>query len=192
MIDACRAAGVPLWVGYYRRALPRFLAVRELVTSGAIGDVRMAVSYVTAAAAGRVGVRERAGAMAREPARCRAAASSSSPCCHTFDFLDFLFGPIVDVRGFAANQAGRYDAEDVVAASYRFASGVYGTRHVAASRPMRTSSTPSSSAPPGRLRFSTFAPVPIRILRGDTRRGAPGRRSRARAPAADPVDRRRA
>ena len=31
MIDACRAAGVPLWVGYYRRALPRFLAVRDLI-----------------------------------------------------------------------------------------------------------------------------------------------------------------
>ena len=26
MVDACRAAGVPLWVGYYRRALPRLLA----------------------------------------------------------------------------------------------------------------------------------------------------------------------
>src|SRR2546427_254743 len=27
MIAACAAAGVPLWVAYYRRALPRFLAV---------------------------------------------------------------------------------------------------------------------------------------------------------------------
>ena len=44
MIAACRAAGVPLWVGYYRRALPRFLAVRDLVASGAIGDVRMVIS----------------------------------------------------------------------------------------------------------------------------------------------------
>ena len=37
MIAACRVAGVPLWVGYYRRALPRFLAVRDLVANGAIG-----------------------------------------------------------------------------------------------------------------------------------------------------------
>src|SRR5262245_53595351 len=44
MIVACRKAGVPLWVGYYRRALPRFLAVRNLVASGAIGEVRMVVS----------------------------------------------------------------------------------------------------------------------------------------------------
>ena len=36
MVEACRAAGVPLWVGYYRRALPRFLKVRSLIEEGAI------------------------------------------------------------------------------------------------------------------------------------------------------------
>jgi len=41
MIAACAAAHVALWVAYYRRALPRFLAVRYLVQSGAIGPVRM-------------------------------------------------------------------------------------------------------------------------------------------------------
>ena len=44
MIEACRDASVPLWVGYYRRALPRFLKVRDLVESGAIGPVRMVIS----------------------------------------------------------------------------------------------------------------------------------------------------
>jgi hypothetical protein len=28
----------PLWVGYYRRALPRFLAVRDLLPANAIGE----------------------------------------------------------------------------------------------------------------------------------------------------------
>src|SRR5205085_12555870 len=46
---------------------------------------------------------------------------------HTLDFLDYLFGPIAEVRAFAANQAGTYAAEDVVSASYRFESGVYGS-----------------------------------------------------------------
>src|SRR5258706_15119616 len=44
MIAACRVARVPLWVGYYRRALPRFQAVRDLLAAGAIGPVRMVVS----------------------------------------------------------------------------------------------------------------------------------------------------
>jgi len=40
MTDACDAAGVSLWVAYYRRALPRFEHVRHLLAEGAIGEVR--------------------------------------------------------------------------------------------------------------------------------------------------------
>ena len=40
MISTCRQAGVPLFVAYYRRALPRFLKIKELVDSGGIGEVR--------------------------------------------------------------------------------------------------------------------------------------------------------
>lgn len=40
MIAACKAADVPLFVAYYRRALPRFLKIKSLIDSGAIGDVR--------------------------------------------------------------------------------------------------------------------------------------------------------
>src|SRR5258708_40180438 len=46
---------------------------------------------------------------------------------HSLDFLDFLFGPIESVRALAGNQAGAYRPEDVVTASYRFASGGYGS-----------------------------------------------------------------
>ena len=40
MIEACRNAGVPLWVAYYRRQLPKFVKIKELVEGGAIGPVR--------------------------------------------------------------------------------------------------------------------------------------------------------
>lgn len=40
MRAACAAAGVPLFVAYYRRALPRFVKVRELLAAGAVGAVR--------------------------------------------------------------------------------------------------------------------------------------------------------
>ncbi|MEX1021013.1 MAG: Gfo/Idh/MocA family oxidoreductase, partial [Litorilinea sp.] len=42
MIEACRTADVPLWVAYYRRALPRFRKVKELLDSGAIGKPQLA------------------------------------------------------------------------------------------------------------------------------------------------------
>lgn len=163
MIAACRAAGVPLWVGYYRRALPRFLAVRDLVAQGAIGEVRMSVSYLT----------QRMLDMAPDgsvPWRVDPALSGGGlffeGVCHTFDFLDFLFGPIVDVRGFSGNQAGRYRAEDAVTATFRFASGVLGCGSWCYSTDGDSEYTELIGST-GRLRFSITAPVPIRVLRGN-------------------------
>src|SRR3954454_8380540 len=37
MVEAFEHAGLPLFVAYYRRALPRFLKVKELIESGRIG-----------------------------------------------------------------------------------------------------------------------------------------------------------
>ena len=163
MIDACRKADVPLWVGYYRRALPRFLAVRDLVAQGVIGEVRMTVSYLTQ----RVLDLNPDGSA---PWRVNAALSGGGlffeGVCHTFDFLDFLFGPITDVRGFSDNQAGRYRAEDVVAATFRFASGVLGSGSWCYAADTDSEYTELIGST-GRLRFSVSAPVPIRILRGD-------------------------
>ncbi len=125
MVDACRAAGVPLWVGYYRRSLPRFLKVRDLVESGAIGSVRMVMSRVLQ----RLPAQSPGAAV---PWRVDPALSGGGfffeGACHTLDFLDFLFGPVETVRAFAANQARAYQPEDLVVASLRFASGVHGER----------------------------------------------------------------
>lgn len=165
MIVACRAAGVPLWVAYYRRALPRFLAVRDLVQSGAIGAVRMVISRQL------------------QPLRAPAEMNPGSPpwridaarsggglfldmASHTLDFLDFVFGPIENVRALAGNQAGAYGPEDVVTASYRFASGVYGSGSFcyAADREEEMNEIIGAQ---GRIRFSTTRAVPIRVMRGD-------------------------
>lgn len=124
MIAACRVARVPLWVGYYRRALPRFLKVRSLIEDGAIGEVRLVVS--------RQLQRLLALVPGELPWRINPALSGGGfffeAACHTFDFLDFLFGPIRKVRAFVGNQAGAWPAEDVVAATYPFHSGVLESR----------------------------------------------------------------
>jgi predicted dehydrogenase len=40
MVDAFGQAKVPLFVAYYRRALPRFLKAKEIVDSGRLGQLR--------------------------------------------------------------------------------------------------------------------------------------------------------
>ena len=163
MIEACRNAGVPLWVGYYRRALPRFLKVRDLVEAGAVGPVRIVVSRQLARA-------PRLSAGDPLPWRIDPAKSGGGfffeAVCHTFDFLDFVFGPIKEARGFASNQSGAYRAEDTVAAAYRFRSGVEGcgTWCYAAGEDHEMNEIIGER---GRLLFSTSQPVPIRLIRGD-------------------------
>jgi predicted dehydrogenase len=165
MIAACRSAQVPLWVGYYRRALPRFLAVRDLIADGAIGPVRMVITRQFQ----RLPPSEQI-ARGTLPWRIDPTRSGGGfffeGVVHTLDFLDFVFGPIETVRAFADNQAGAYPPEDIVAASYRFASGVYGSGAWCFAANFEEEYNEIIGAE-GRIRFSTSTPIPIRLTRGD-------------------------
>jgi predicted dehydrogenase len=122
MIDACRAAGVPLFTAYYRRALPRFARIKALVDAGTIGAVRAATICVHRGFVPPPGAR---------PWRIDPALSGGGLfvdlASHQLDLLDWILGPVVEVSGGAANQGGHYDAEDVVSAAFAFASGARGT-----------------------------------------------------------------
>jgi len=124
MRQACEAAGVPLFVAYYRRALPRFLKIKELLASGVIGAVR----FVTLSLHQPLAQDEVSGAALpwRVIPEVAGGGRFVDLASHMLDFLDFVLGPIAEVRGFAANQAGRYPAEDIVTGTFRFASGVHG------------------------------------------------------------------
>ena len=125
MIDACRAANVSLFTAYYRRTLPGFLKVKELVESGALGDIRFvniemyqplqADIIANLATNWRVNPEIAGGGYFHDLAS------------HQLDYLDFLFGPITDSKGVTSNQAGMYPADDIVTASFRFENGVLGT-----------------------------------------------------------------
>jgi predicted dehydrogenase len=122
MNDAFREAGVPLFVAYYRRALPRFLEVRRQLESGAIGavtDVHVRISEPLATGEGASGWRF-------DPA-IAGAGLFYDLASHCLDLVDFLLGPIAGASGFAVNSGGAYAVEDVTAGSFRFARGTVGT-----------------------------------------------------------------
>lgn len=122
MVDAFAAARTPLWVAYYRRALPRYLLVRRLMGDGAIGQVTSMHLEVF----DRLATGQRARAWRFDPA-IAGAGLFLDLASHGFDLLDFLSGRITAVCGFAVNTGGTYLAEDVTAAAFEFASGVLGT-----------------------------------------------------------------
>lgn len=168
MVDACKARDVPLWVAYYRRALPRFVAVRELIEAGAIGDVRV----VTLRQMQRAPDNASSHALAWRADAARGGGLFFEGVGHALDILDFLLGPIAEVRAFADNPAHSDATEEVVVASFRFASRVYGTGtwcFASDENDEYVELTGSSGA----LRFSVTRPLPIRITASGKTREMP-------------------
>jgi len=122
MIDACQSAGVPLFVAYYRRALPRFLKAKELVTGGVIGALRFVEVLLTEPL--------QVHPVDQLPWRLHPEISGGGLfvdlASHTLDFLDFVLGPVCEVRGFTHNQTGAYPVDDIVSAAFQFENGIQG------------------------------------------------------------------
>jgi predicted dehydrogenase len=122
MVEAFRVAQRPLWVAYYRRALPRFLKVRELLRAHAIGQLTSIQVKVTDPLA----TGEAAKAW-RFNTEISGAGLFLDLASHYFDIIDFLAGPITGAAGFALNTGGGYAAEDVTATAFQIGDTVVGT-----------------------------------------------------------------
>ncbi|MDP2338856.1 MAG: Gfo/Idh/MocA family oxidoreductase [Bacteroidota bacterium] len=125
MIRVSEETGVPLFVAYYRRTLPSFLKVKDLVDNEIIGkpltvNVRLHKAY------GEKDQFPEKQSWHTNP-EIAGAGHFYDLASHQFDFLDFVFGPIIKVNGIAKNIAGYYDAEDTVSSVFTFDSGVTGT-----------------------------------------------------------------
>ncbi len=164
MIEAARVAQVPLFVAYYRRRLPRFMQAKELIISGAIGEVR-AVTVTHFQQAQFTDARngtpiDRAALPWRVLPEIAGAGLFLDLAAHTLDVLDFLLGPIAEVSGTAANQAQLYPAEDIVAAHWRHQNGVLGTGIWCFSGDHNADWNEIVGSA-GRIRFSTFGAAPL-------------------------------
>jgi len=126
MIEACDKARVPLFVAYYRRRLPNFLKIKELIDQGAIGEIRLVdVKLFKTPAPDIVGASNSTDNWRVFP-EIAGGGYFYDLASHQLDFLDYLFGPIEEAHGFARNQAGLYPAEDIVTGSFRFEKGILG------------------------------------------------------------------
>ena len=160
MLAACEKAGVPLYVAYYRRALPRFLKVKELLDHNSIGDVRfVSTTQYRQASADEMDSQHLPWRVQPDLAGGGFFFDLAS---HTLDLLDFLLGPIKAVQGFASNQAGYYQAEDIVTGSYIFESGVHGVGNwcFSAFDDVDVNEIVGSK---GKITFSTFGNEPVTL-----------------------------
>jgi predicted dehydrogenase len=118
--------GVPCFVAYYRRYLPYFQRVKELIDSGVIGCI--------------LNVQVRFAVPPRDldyshpdklPWRLQPDIAGGGYfydlAPHQLDLLQHLFGVILDARGASCNRGNLYAAEDTVNAIFRFESGLSGS-----------------------------------------------------------------
>lgn len=158
MILACRNAGVPLWVAHYRRKLPKFEALKALVESQAIGRIDSVLRECQMPL------------METDPENLpwrvlpeiAGGGKFVDLGSHTFDLLDFLFGPIDEAHGSATNRGEAYPAEDNVVAQFRFKSGIIGCGSwcFTGSQPIDRLVLSGSQ---GQIECSVFNDAPIRI-----------------------------
>lgn len=124
MIEVCNQNNVQLHVAYYRRAMPRFLKIKELLDSGAIGEIRTVNIRLAQP------VKEAEKDQAKLPWRVLPEIAGGGKfldlAAHTLDLFDYYFGPIKTSSGFAVNQSGYYPAEDNVVMSFRFENSIQG------------------------------------------------------------------
>ena len=161
MIAACQAAGVRLYVAFYRRAMPRFLQVKDWIDQGAIGTVCT------------VSILQRQKPAPEDlspetlPWRLHADVAGGGKFLdmgvHELDLLAFWFGPVSAVHGQAGNRGGLYDVEDTVTATWRHANGVTGVGnwcYVGQDNADRVDITGTR----GRIEFAFFADSPLRLV----------------------------
>lgn len=155
MVRAFAERALPLYVAYYRRRLPRFVFVKDLLAQGAIG-VLTSIHYSQA-----------------EPFHRRDAGWRIDPGSaggghfldvgsHTLDLLDEFCGPLRDVAGAAANLGSAYAVEDSVAMSFKTAAGVPGAATWNFASHTRIDECQLVGAE-GRITFSVFENAPVRL-----------------------------
>ncbi len=162
MVEAFRHADKPLFVAYYRRRLPRFLRVAELLDTGVLGTL--------------TGLRYHYGSPShrkpKEPRPWRLNAQDAGGGlfmdlgCHALDIVDFLLGPIQNVSGTANNTASpEHEVEDAVAMSFQVGGGVPGVASWNFAQNERTDCLELMGTD-GSLTLSVFGETPIRVVHG--------------------------
>ncbi|MGC9343173.1 MAG: Gfo/Idh/MocA family protein [Bacteroidales bacterium] len=166
MNEAFKKAELPLFVAYYRRTLPNFLKIKELIEEGAIGEVRT-VNILMNKEAIPDNVRQLDYNWRVIP-EIAGGGYFYDLASHQLDFLDFLFGPVREARGIASNQAGLYKAEDVVSGSFIFENGVVGSGSwcFTASKSADNDKTTIVGSK-GQIEYATFGDSAVKLITDD-------------------------
>lgn len=122
MAAAAEESGVKMVAAHYRRALPMFKEIKEILLSGIIGDIRLVnLSFLQPLNSAMI-------TKTHDNWRVNPAVSGGGlfhdMAPHQLDILMWMLGDVAYSGGVAVNQGGFYPADDLVAGQVIFTSGV--------------------------------------------------------------------
>ena len=117
--------GVPCFVAYYRRYLPYFKKVKELINNGAVGNIINVQIHFAQPPRNLDYNRQNL------PWRVRSDISGGGYfydlAPHQLDLLQDMFGVILEAQGYTSNRGGLYEVEDTLSACFKFENGLPGS-----------------------------------------------------------------
>jgi len=122
MQNMCNETNVKLCVAHYRRALPMFIKIKQLIDHQIIGKIRTVRLSMLQPPQSTI--------IANSETNWRVNPAISGAglfydlAPHQLDLMMHFFGAVAETYGVSANQAGLYEAEDVVAGVIRFANNI--------------------------------------------------------------------
>ena len=123
MMETAEKTGTPLVVAHYRRAQPYFRKIADLLREAVIGRPRTATLEMFRKALSPDELAQPKPAWRVNPSIAGGGLFHDlSP--HQLDLLLHWFGRPLQVNGIAFNQAGLYEADDMVMAHFRFENGL--------------------------------------------------------------------
>ncbi|MCL2249670.1 MAG: Gfo/Idh/MocA family oxidoreductase [Oscillospiraceae bacterium] len=120
MMEAFEKTGTKAFAAYYRRAHERFIKVKQLTAGGAIGEVRFVHLSLYRPASNE----EITNKSWRIHPEISGGGIFMDVGVHQLDILDFILGPIDEVKAYSKNSGGYYTPEDTINAVFEFKSGI--------------------------------------------------------------------
>ena len=118
--------GVPCFVAYYRRYLPYFQRVKQIISDGTIGKLlNVQLSFVCPPRALDYQTQENLPWRLQPEIAGGGYFYDLAP--HQLDLMQDIFGVITEASGISTNRGGFYEAEDSVSACFQFENGVPGS-----------------------------------------------------------------
>ena len=116
---------VPLFVAYYRRSLPYFNEIKNILIAQSIGQILSVTIELISSP--RPADLEPQNLPWRVQPQIAGGGYFYDMACHQLDIIDYLLGPLTEVKGMFQNIAGLYEAEDTVSVSFKIRDKIPGT-----------------------------------------------------------------